>query len=149
MIELKRGDKYESNALAEVLHHAWKLQTGGGATAGTAKYPLPVMVTSYHSWLRAALSYLFDHGLQRNALRFLEATYLSGPNGRYLWLMEPLADWIPTLEVPDVVPRSWIENGVKWYRVQGSAAWIGTDKETLDKMPLLPETGCACGTCPR
>jgi hypothetical protein len=143
VLELKRSPKYEELALAEVLHHAWKLRDPWVSGRSLEWHPKPVMVTSCSAWMRAALSYLFKHGLEPDALRYVELCYLNAPDGsRYLWFVEPFAAWSPVDHPPPCVPSSWASSNAVWYQVQGCDTWIGTEARRPERLPFVPDT-CA------
>lgn len=90
VIELKYSLKFQSNALAEVLHHAWQLRKEQVANRIFKKAPVPVIVTAMNSWMRSALCHLFASGLQKDAVRYLEISPLEDEAGsRYLYMREP------------------------------------------------------------
>lgn len=142
VLELKHGAKYQPLALAEVLHHAWKLgdpKVLGGKSEG---HPLPVIVSSSNDtgWLRAALCYLFTHGLRKDALKYLESTFYERPDGgEYLWIEEPFADWLPDTTLPKSVPLKWQGHKPHCYRIAGCESWVLTVKEKIPMRPEIPD----------
>jgi hypothetical protein len=138
VVELKFSKKYEELALAEVLHHAWRLRDERGC-------PTPVIVTSTfnRAWLRAALSYLRHNDLRPDAIRYLEAAFLQADDGntQYLWLEEPFASWTRIDELPlDIsFPAGWETGEVVWHEVDRAKSWVGTMGEFLEERPCVPE----------
>jgi hypothetical protein len=141
VLELKRSAKYEPAALAEVLHHAWKLSDANSSWQGGPPV-VPVMVSSSTdgAWQRGAINFLFAHGLRRDALRYLEVTFLKDPAGvEYLWIEEPFAAWDPACEAPNCVPASWHDLDAIWYQINQSESWILTDNPGGGQKAIIPD----------
>lgn len=134
--ELKRSSKWEEIALVEVLHHAKRLQSASEGDQATEYTPL--MICSYSAWTRSALCYLFEHGLQKDSIRYLETTFLENESGqRFLWLYDPFAEWIREETAP-FSSAEMTSDPIDWYQVAQSQVWIGmnsggsiTDRSTV------------------
>ena len=143
VVELKRSPqcKYEELALAEVLHHAWRMGDPNVAGWIPPMHPRPVIVASRSPWLRSALTYLFHYGLKRDRLKYLEATYLTDPNGdKYIWLEEPFAGRLLSKIPSPPIPKSW-SAGCRCYSIENAKSWALFDKSKIpdDAAPLVPE----------
>jgi hypothetical protein len=121
IIELKRAGKYEPLALAEVLHHAeWVRRHGGGSSE-----IIPVIVSSFNSWLRLAISALPQRTDRFGALRYYEVDVLEGTGADIVWFEEPLAPWTPA-ECPAFLHDHPESARLCWHHVPTTRSWIGT-----------------------
>lgn len=140
VFELKHASKYEPLALAEALHHAWLLSEGLTANRQERK-TIPVLVTQYNVWLRAALGYLIKNGFNAEAIRYLEVSVIKAGSDDLLWFDEPLAEWElvdgppPFLPPLPPLPRD-VGTPPNWYRVCGSSTWFASQTRS-DSRPLI------------
>ncbi len=141
VMELKRSNKYEEISLVEVLHHAWHL---GNLEMKGGRYPLPVVVSGCSPWMRSALCYLFAHGLRRDSIRLLEATFLrSSKGGQFLWLYEPFAEWVPSPcnSLPAWIPQAWQRIEKIWFHVHDCETWVAAPLDWTHPRPYTPYPG--------
>jgi hypothetical protein len=137
--ELKLSAANQSVALAEVLHHAWWLSKDEGI-GGKPFIPVVVVSSTEAGWIRWALKWLFDRGLAKESIRYLEATcYSLGQSRKFLWLEEPFAEWVPVSR-PTFVPSNWIEKSAAWYRMSGSNSWVATEPKAEVRRPVIPHS---------
>ncbi|WP_437779094.1 hypothetical protein [Sorangium sp. So ce1097] len=137
VVELKHADKFEPLGLAEVLHHAWMLSSGGMTSARPDHgQHIPVLVTQHSQWLRASLSYMFQNGFRRDAIRHVELTLLRDGNQTLVWFDDVTADWVEC-DVSDVPYHDLLlAPGIQWLQVTDADTWIGVNNK-LQERPLL------------
>ena len=146
VLELKHAKSGgEELALAEVLHHAWHLGQKQQVESSGTPFPIPVVVVSSMkkggaAWMRGALRYLFAMGLQRDAIRYLEASYYQTETGqRFAWLEEPFAEAYPAAP-PPVIPDGWDMPSVHWLRQGESRTWIALPEGATYTPSVVPDT---------
>lgn len=129
VLELKCARKYEPLALAEALHHAWMLShtiKEGGVEHGRGPW-IPVLVTQYSTWLRAAVAQLRAGKLEHESLRYIELTTLwAGDAARdpLIWFDDPFTGWDGEHPVPPpALPVGLVAEG-NWYHVKDTKTWI-------------------------
>lgn len=125
VVELKCAAKFEPQALAEVLHHAWALEE-------VLKAPFrSLMVSSYNPWLRRAVDLLVARGLDPRCLIHMEADHLSLPTTErsFVWLDTPRAAWrAPDGPPPPCIPEGFAPASARWYVVNETGSWIATER---------------------
>jgi hypothetical protein len=125
VLELKCAPRYEPLALAEVLHHAQALEDLGYAM----KPAVPVVVTMYSPWVRAAVARSRAGGAMIHAL---EMDLLDDRS--LIWFDDPHAAW-KVSDPPAVVPGSH-RVGWRWHRVEEAQTWIAV-RGVSERRPVI------------
>lgn len=132
VLELKHGNKFEPQALAEVLHHAaWSKRY----EAHLASQVVPVVVSQYNAWLRLAI----DEYL-RGVVRYVEADALEASENATIWAFDvPLAPWTvkpPPPWLTDLDPRA---GKLRWHHVAETDSWFGLTQELTMRPTVIEE----------
>lgn len=132
VFELKHGDKYEPQALAEVLHHAaWSKRY----EAHLASKVVPVIVSQYNAWLRLAI----DEYL-RGVVRYVEADVLEGLEGAAVFAFDvPLAPWTVQLPPPWLTALDPRAGKLHWHHVAETDSWFGLAQELTMRPTIIEE----------
>jgi hypothetical protein len=97
---------------------------------------IPVLVTQHNQWLRASLSYMFQNGFRRDAIRYVELTLLRDGNQTLVWFDDVTADWVEC-DVSALPHHDLLQApGIQWYQVKDADTWIGVN-DKLQERPLL------------
>lgn len=113
--ELKYGTKYEPIAVAEALHHAHLL-----ARHDKGRRPVPVVVSQFNGWIRAAVHEVAASGLRHVEVDFLE---YEGTEKAICWISDPHAKTEEKRSPPEVpLEAAWRE--LSWWKVDGEYSWI-------------------------
>ena len=132
VLELKYGDKYEPQALAEVLHHAaWSKRY----EADLASQVVPVIVSQYNAWLRLAI----DEYL-RGVVRYVETVALENSGDATIWAFDaPLAPWTvkpPPTWLATLDPRA---AKLHWHHVAETDSWFGLEQQLTARPAVMEE----------
>jgi hypothetical protein len=141
VVELKSAEKNEPLAIAQAFFEAFSLGQEPPAY-GLGRKPVPVIITRFNYWNRAALSFLLEEGLRWGREFYLEVDALEHGHRKWLWLDPPLAPLTPIARPPAASDEKTALR--HWYRIGSCEAWFGTDKplaarDGLLLRPAIPE----------
>lgn len=132
LLELKCANKYEPLALAEALHHAQILEA---LYSEADQLVVPVLVTMYSPWLRAAVARLRSSAVVVHSLE-MDILEDDVQGDTAFWFDDPHADWTPS-EVPEVLRASHLRHW-NWHYVDATSTWIAI-KGKLERRPVFFE----------
>ncbi|MFL5347932.1 MAG: hypothetical protein ACJ8AT_24335 [Hyalangium sp.] len=145
LVELKSAAKGEPLAVGQAFAGATLLGHDQQA-GGLGRKPVPVIITQFNYWNRAALSFMLEEGLRWGREFYLEFDVVEQGERRWMWFDAPLAPLTPVARPP--AASDTITGLEHWYRIGSCDAWFGTKKQIpwrdgLLFRPVIPDDAYA------